>query len=164
MTTLLAAVLMLNLTAPLAAQETASGLVPLDTGWAYHYSPGIMSRVLRNRHMWADPSADAIVSTPYCELVNPQHPVYVWFRFTGSGPWYKGQVADCTNPIHRSGQNANALRASRWWAGLGRGWVNPRIALELDWNSAKRLNPALVRTGKQPVFTYTTMTQLRRLK
>ena len=164
MTTLLAAVMLLNLTVPLSVQEAPSALVRLDTGWAYHYSPGIMNRVLRNRHMKADPTVDAYVSTPYCELVNPKHPNYVWFRFSRTGPVYKGMVADCTNPIHQSEQNANALRASRWWSSLGRGWVNPRIALELDWNSAKRLNPALVRTGKQPVFTYTTITQIRRLR
>src|SRR5690349_7548377 len=102
MTTLLAVLLATTLAAPLAAQETANGLVKLDTGWAYHYSPGIMNRVLRVRHMKADPTADAYVSTPYCELVNPKHPNYVWFAFKPNGPWYKGMVTDCTNPIHQS--------------------------------------------------------------
>jgi hypothetical protein len=62
----------------------------------------------------------------------------------------RGQIIDCTNPIHRAGQNANALRASRIWSRLHGEWVRPKIVLEVNYSVAVA-HGQLLRDGKTPV-------------
>lgn len=83
------------------------------TGYAPHYSPGVMERVSRNRGL---PIVNCMVSSPYQKIGT-------WLRVTSL---IDGDSLDCRVTDVSAPKDRPRHIASRW-------------AVELDWNSAKIL-------------------------